>query len=287
MLNFKSDMVLKGRKLSRRMKFQGMDISIETDKGEERHWDDPHSGESGTTKMKYPYGYVRRTIGADGEHIDVYVGPEEDADDVYVIHQMKKPDFKKYDEDKVMMGFESAKQAKAAYLMHYDDDKFFGTMDTMSVDEFKDEFISKALGGDPMVAVVMIESMDNPEYIEHKLKEVAGMSDGKIMDTYREIWGDGYTCRNADPDLIRDEMIGFLLDQRDKLQEQQFENPAFSPNQDTLDSSSTSMSSLSEREEPFEEENSDDDMSISMQSMNSSDSESWMNQKKAPFEGTR
>lgn len=269
------------------MKFQGMDISIETDKGEKRHWYDPDSKENGTTIMKYPYGYVRRTVGADGEHIDVYIGPEEEADKVYVIHQMKKPDFKKYDEDKVMMGFESAKQAKAAYLMHYDSDKFFGSMDTMTVDEFRDEFVNKALGNEPMMAVVMIESMDNPDYIEHLLKKVAGMSDGQIMDTYREIWGDGYVCRNADPDLVRDEMIGFLLDQRDRLQEMQFENPASSPSLGISVSSPTSMSSRNTDDDQFEEENSDDDLSISMPSTNSSNSESWMKQERDLSGGTR
>ena len=86
-LNFKS----KSRKLSRRMKIQGMDISIETDKGEYRHWYDPHNKTDGKTLMKYPYGYIRRTEGADGEHIDVYVGPNHDEEKVYIVHQNKVP----------------------------------------------------------------------------------------------------------------------------------------------------------------------------------------------------
>lgn len=287
MIVFKSNGAYKARKLSRRMKFQGMDISIETDKGEERHWEDPHSGESGTTKMKYPYGYIRRTTGADDEHIDVYVGPEEDVDELYIVHQMKKPDFKKYDEDKVMIGFESPRQAKAAYLMHYDNDKFFGTMDTMAVADFKEEFVSKALGADPMEAIAVIQTMDNPDYVAHLLNKVAGMSDSQIMGTYKETWGGGYACRNADPDLIRDEIIGFLLDQQDRLQEQGLSGQGMSPLPDSSDSSQNSMPGAPSEEGPFEEENSNDEESTSEPWNDSSSSESWKNPEKDQFEGMR
>ena len=124
-------------KLSKRMKFRGLDISIETDEGEVRHWTDSSTGDKGKTKMHVPYGYIRRTAGADGDHVDVFVGPYETADNVYVIHQRKAPDFKAYDEDKCMLGFNSAEEAKAAYKNHYSDDRFFGSMTTMSFEEFK------------------------------------------------------------------------------------------------------------------------------------------------------
>ncbi len=127
----------KAHKLSRRTYFRGLHISIETDKGELRHWKDPHNGESGSTKMKYPYGYIRRTKGVDGDHVDVYVGPNKRAKNVYIIHQMKAPEFKKYDEDKCMLGFLSAQAAKVAYLGHYNDRRFFGTMTVMPFEDFE------------------------------------------------------------------------------------------------------------------------------------------------------
>lgn len=123
--------------LARRMTFRGLNISIETDKGEKRHWYDPHNKEKGTTTMKHPYGYIRRTKGVDGDHVDVYVGPNEQAKNVYIIHQMKAPEFKQYDEDKCMLGFDSADAAKKAYLAHYNKPGFFGSMTTMSFDDFK------------------------------------------------------------------------------------------------------------------------------------------------------
>jgi len=124
-------------KLSRRMKFRGLDISIETDKGEFRHWYDPHNKESGKTKMKYPYGYIRRTEGTDGDHVDVYVGPNERAKNVYIVNQQKAPDFKTFDEQKCMLGFNNATEAKKAYLNHYNDSRFFGSMTTMPFEEFE------------------------------------------------------------------------------------------------------------------------------------------------------
>jgi hypothetical protein len=127
----------KAHQLSRRTKFRGLDVSIETDKGELRHWYDPHNKTKGSTKMSHPYGYIRRTKGVDGDHVDVYIGPKEDAPNVYVVHQMKAPDFKKYDEDKCMVGFETAAAAKAAYLKNFDDPRFFGSMTTMPWTEFE------------------------------------------------------------------------------------------------------------------------------------------------------
>jgi hypothetical protein len=124
-------------RLSRRMEFRGLKISVETDKGEKRYWYDPNNKEKGSTTMRYPYGYIRRTEGIDGDHVDVYVGPNEDAKNVYVVHQQKAPRFDRYDEDKCMLGFNSAEEAKKAYLMHYNDDRFFGSMTVMPFEQFK------------------------------------------------------------------------------------------------------------------------------------------------------
>lgn len=129
-------LVGKARKLARRMTFGGLSISVETDKGQKRHWHDPHSGESGSTSMQHPYGYIRGSMGTDGDHVDVYVGPHEDATHAYVIDQMKKPDFKEFDEQKVMLGFKSASAAKKAYLAHYNDPRFFGSMKAIPFAEF-------------------------------------------------------------------------------------------------------------------------------------------------------
>lgn len=165
-----SSKTAKAHKLSRRMEFRGLQISVETDKDELRHWYDPHNDTKGTTKMKYPYGYIRRTEGVDGDHVDVYVGPNENAKNVYVVHQMKAPDFKKYDEDKVMLGLDSAEAAKKAYLAHFNDERFFGSMTTMPFEEFKTKVLA---------------TFEEPKKIAKKL--AADMAIGQAMKQVRRL----------------------------------------------------------------------------------------------------
>lgn len=143
----------------RKIKFQGLDISIEHDKGHVRRWKDDATGEEGTTKMSYPYGYIRRTDGADGEQVDVFVGPNEDSEKVFVVHQMKKPNFKRYDEDKVMVGFDTLREAKAAYLMHFDDDRFLGSVTSTDITAFKRMYVKKSLAAQLTEARLQTDEM--------------------------------------------------------------------------------------------------------------------------------
>jgi hypothetical protein len=175
------------------MQFRGLNVSIETDEGELRHWYDPHNDEKGTTKMKFPYGYIRRTKGVDGDHIDVYVGPYKTAKDVFIIHQMKAPDFKKYDEDKCMIGFRSAAEAKAAYLSHYNSDKFYGSMTIMPFEEFKEKVlhsfdlkrphkIAETLkqGGTSLKFIRQLEKDFGEEFARNFFKETTQSAKGEI-----------------------------------------------------------------------------------------------------------
>ena len=130
-------------KLHYKTEFQGLPISIENRKGSKRHWYDPHNKTEGTTTMEFPYGYIRGTLGTDGDHVDVYVGDDKEADKVFVITQMKAPSFKEVDEQKCMLGFSSGKEAKAAYIRHYNNPKFFGKMKTMAIEEFKSKLEKK------------------------------------------------------------------------------------------------------------------------------------------------
>jgi hypothetical protein len=125
-----------GRKLEGRIDFQGLAVSVENKKGSKRSGTDS-DGHNWETTMKYPYGYILRSEGADGEHVDCYVGDERDSDRVFIVHQ-NNPETGEYDEDKVMLGFESPEDAKQAYLEHYDRPGFFGTMDEMSMDDFRE-----------------------------------------------------------------------------------------------------------------------------------------------------
>jgi hypothetical protein len=124
------------------MDVQGLNVAIENRKGSVRTGTDS-DGHEWRTKMKHPYGYIVGTRGADDEPVDTYVGPDKDgAPDAYVVHQ-HKDDGTGYDEDKVMLGFKSKKEAKEGYLAHYDDPKFLGPISRVSMDRLKELVESK------------------------------------------------------------------------------------------------------------------------------------------------
>lgn len=129
------------RKLQGRKNFRGLKISIENRKGGVRKWYDPHNDEKGRTKMLYPYGYIKGTVGTDGDHVDCFIGPNEDAKYVYIIDTNKAPDFKQFDEQKCMLGFDSREEAKNAYLAHYNDARFFRDMKEVPFDKFKEKVL--------------------------------------------------------------------------------------------------------------------------------------------------
>jgi SPP1 gp7 family putative phage head morphogenesis protein len=113
----------------------GLRIIIENPVGSVRHWVDT-DGTPGQTTMRWAYGRIDDLRGADGEDVDVYLGPLDAPDEVHVVHQRRKGDWDTYDEDKVMLGWDSADAAKAAYLEQYDDPRLFGGMSTFTRADF-------------------------------------------------------------------------------------------------------------------------------------------------------
>ncbi len=165
--------ISKAYKLQGRTTFQGLDISIENKKGSVRRWYDPHGKEKGSTKMHFDYGYIRRTKGTDGDHVDVYIGPNPEATTAFIVNQMKKPEgeikkdgkaWTKFDEQKVMLGFDSAKDAKAAYMKQYDDPRFFGSMKAMPMEEFISKVLRKDNHG-KKVAELFLNNPNDPLHI--------------------------------------------------------------------------------------------------------------------------
>lgn len=123
--------------------FAGLPVIVENAAGSTRTWT-CEDGTSGSTLMKYDYGYIEGAMGADGDCVDVYLGPDESAKWVFVVHQNKGPDFEDFDEDKVMMGFPSADAATSAYVAQYTDEKFFGGMSQMTLVAFKKKIFQQA-----------------------------------------------------------------------------------------------------------------------------------------------
>ena len=138
-----------GHKLQGRTAFRGLNISIENKKGTIRRGVDS-DGHKWAIKMHYDYGYIRGTEGVDGDHVDCYIGDNIDAKNVYIIHQ-KIPGTDKYDEDKCMLGFNTLADAKAAYLKQYDKPGFFGGVDTIPFELFKQKVLMKKYHGKKLV----------------------------------------------------------------------------------------------------------------------------------------
>lgn len=101
------------------VKIDGLDISIENPKGSTRSGKDAN-GNVWETKMNNTYGYIRGTTGVDGDKIDVFLSDNPADGNVYVVDQYNTDG--SFDEHKVMYGFTSADEAKAAYLSNYSAD---------------------------------------------------------------------------------------------------------------------------------------------------------------------
>ena len=106
-----------GNYLKGTLNIQGLNIAIENPKGSERTGKE--DGTPWTAKMHIDYGYIKESEGADGEHVDVYIGPNPESETAYAVHQIE-PETGQYDEDKVMIGFDSQSEAETAYRKQYD-----------------------------------------------------------------------------------------------------------------------------------------------------------------------
>jgi len=116
--------------------FQGLRIAIENATGSTRSGVDK-DGKPWKTVFKHPYGYFKGTKGADGEEVDAFVGPNKESPKAFVVHQ-RKFDGKTYDEDKVMLGFNTKSEATKAYKDHYNSPKFLGPVKTVAMDRLKE-----------------------------------------------------------------------------------------------------------------------------------------------------
>lgn len=117
------------------VKIDGYDVTIENPKGSVRSGKDVNGNEWSVT-MNNDYGYIRGTEGVDGDHIDVFLSDDPTEGNVYVVDQVN-PDGS-FDEHKVMYGFNSADEARNAYLSNYEEGwQGLGTITKVSKDEFK------------------------------------------------------------------------------------------------------------------------------------------------------
>ncbi|HPA76623.1 MAG TPA: strawberry notch C-terminal domain-containing protein, partial [Deltaproteobacteria bacterium] len=100
------------------VKLHGMDISIENPRGSTRKGVD-EDGKEWETTFTHHYGYIKGTVGRDKDHIDTFIGPNPASDRAFVVNQVN-PKTGKFDEHKIMLGFDSIEEAQQGYLSNYE-----------------------------------------------------------------------------------------------------------------------------------------------------------------------
>lgn len=162
----------------------GLDISIENPAGSQRKGVS-RSGKAWSVTMKSHYGYVRGTLGRDGDSIDVFVNPGtetlDDSSPVFVVDQVD-PKTGAFDEHKLMFGFDDMEAARKGYLENYTKAwRGIGNMREATLGEVKKWFES---------------GRTDVSYAEYSLSEGKGSSDPS-GHPWSYVW-------NSDEDAISD-----------------------------------------------------------------------------------
>ena len=120
-----------GPQVGPKRRIHGLDVTIETPKGYERH------GKGWKTTMPYDYGYFPGTKGNDGDSMDAAVGPESNGW-VYVIDQSVLGNPDKFDEHKCFLNWPSSKVALDAFHQgHHKAKDVLMDWTPMRADDFK------------------------------------------------------------------------------------------------------------------------------------------------------
>lgn len=121
------------------VRLHGLDIAIENPKGSVRRGIDPQTKKVWECTLPADYGYIKRTEGADGDHVDVYIGPAPDSQAVFVVDQVDLQTGA-WDEHKCILGCASPEEARDLYLSGFSDGlghRRLGALHEMTIDTFK------------------------------------------------------------------------------------------------------------------------------------------------------
>lgn len=122
------------------VRISGLDVSIENPRGSIRR-SKADAAEPWAVEMPAHYGYLRGTKGADGDHVDLFIGSQGDNGRFWVINQTA-PDGGRFDEHKVITGVESEAEAveiyKASFADGFGDRVFDSITEELSADELRE-----------------------------------------------------------------------------------------------------------------------------------------------------
>lgn len=116
----------------------GLPIVLEIPKGGTRTGTGP-DGKTWKRVMTAGYGRIKRTVGRDGEPVDIFLGPHPESQLVFVISQLDKDG--NLDEHKCVLGTRNVSEAKQTYLSNYPDwwgDERMGEVRGMFMSTFRE-----------------------------------------------------------------------------------------------------------------------------------------------------
>lgn len=114
---------------------QGLRIAIENPVGSVRSGV-TREGKIWRTVLQHHYGRIKGTDGADGDEVDVFIGPYPESELVFVIDQVLDG---RFDEHKAIIGATSEAEARAIYLANYQPGwKGLGAITALPMAEFKE-----------------------------------------------------------------------------------------------------------------------------------------------------
>jgi len=113
--------------------FQGIPIHIDRPRGFIMKGTDS-AGRDWARRYKYDYGFIPKTLGGDGDGLDVFIGPKKRAPTAFWAVQRKEDGT--FDEYKVFLGFDNRDEAIAAYRQHIPKKLFKGIL-TMRIEMMK------------------------------------------------------------------------------------------------------------------------------------------------------
>ncbi|MBV7408773.1 PLxRFG domain-containing protein [Maritimibacter sp. DP1N21-5] len=178
--------------------WRGLTLSIENAKGSMRRKIGPDGETAWEVKMPAHYGRILGTEGADGDHVDFYMGDDPKAERAFVIDQVDA-ETGKFDEHKVMLGFATEADARAAYEAGFSDGKGkdrLGGLTAMSVADFGALIADPAKWKKPLRA--------KAEKPKAEPKDAAPDKDGAEYDA---LAGDGDAWKAAVRDLRKGSTI--------------------------------------------------------------------------------
>lgn len=181
-----------------RVNIHGLDIAIENPKGSYRRGKDKN-GKAWKCLMHNDYGYFSHTLGKDGDAVDVFIGNNLDSKSIFAIDQKIGG---KFDETKVMLGFNSAEEAKKAYLSNYEKDwKGFWKITEVTIEDFKKWLYNGFRQRKPF-----------SEYQEIKKKKLNESKDNKLlMESSIEEYFYEYDCESTLNQFVADMRNGVTV----------------------------------------------------------------------------